>query len=441
MAEVVRTEPAEFIQASAKTYLDELTKGIGGIKSGQLDLADFMGKEFIADPSTVVTDAETLAVGDKGLGSFRPFLEQAATLQEDAAKLVGPKAYEDYMSPYQEDVIKTTLKSFEDQEARRLRNMKAQAVQTGAFGGTREGVERALFKSQSDLNRAALEAQLRQQNFGQAQNLAAQRFNQQGALAAGQLGLAQQFPALIGQQIAGLTTIGGAQTAREQADLTADQQLAQQRAFQDLSAAQQFGAGIQPLIAGYPGREQILPPTAAPSGLATGLGTASTLAGIYRLINPAPLKIQMAEGGRIGFAEGESGIMKMASAPGPKDGYDDIARELFGKGYKELTPEELEIFQEELERLMNKFRTKGPVLPSDTTQPVNPFGPKPGDFGIEEDIPIKMASDDRNQQVLEMLFEKYLDMGLSPEDAEKAAFDEFERMGMMRRKPPSITLA
>ena len=443
MAEVVRTEPAEFIQASAKVYLDELTKGIGGIKSGQLDLADFMGRKFIADPSTTITDAEALAVGDKGLGSFRPFLEQAATLQEDAAKLVGPKAYEDYMSPYQEDVIKTTLKSFEDQEARRLRNMKAQAVQTGAFGGTREGVERALFKSQSDLNRAALEAQLRQQNFGQAQNLAAQRFNQQGVLAAGQLGLAQQFPALIGQQVAGLTTIGGAQTGREQAGLTADQQLAQQRAFQDLSAAQQFGAGIQPLIAGYPGREQILPPTAAPSGLATGLGTASTLAGIYRLINPAPLKIQQAaEGGRIGFAEGESGIMKMASAPGPKDGYDDIARELFGKGYKELTPEELEIFQEELERLMNKFRTKGPVLPPDTTQPVNPFGPKPGDFGIEEDIPIKMAGYGYNEAMSDT-FDMYNDMkknGLIPPTM---TFDEFlqEVVPEMSGKTPSIKLA
>ena len=28
MAEVVRTEPAEFIQAAAKVYLDDLTKGI-----------------------------------------------------------------------------------------------------------------------------------------------------------------------------------------------------------------------------------------------------------------------------------------------------------------------------------------------------------------------------------------------------------------------------
>jgi hypothetical protein len=41
----------------------------------------------------------------------------------------------------------------------------------------------------------------------------------------------------------------------------------------------------------------------------------------------------------------------------------------------------------------------GPVLPPDPTQPVNPFGPKPGDFGIEEDIPIKMASNIENDKI------------------------------------------
>jgi len=71
---------------------------------------------------------------------------------------------------------------------------------------------------------------------------------------------------------------------------------------------------------------------------------------------------------------------------------------------------------------------EGPVLPPDPTQPVNPFGPKPGDFGIEEDIPIKMASNIENDKILEALFEKYIDMGLSPIEAEKAAYAEFERM-------------
>ena len=98
----------------------------------------------------------------------------------------------------------------------------------------------------------------------------------------------------------------------------------------------------------------------------------------------------MAEGGRIGFAEGKSGIMKMASAI-LGDESDDISMQLFGKPVKDLNPDEFKELMDEIDRLMNKFRAKGPVLPPDPTQPVNPFGPKPGDFGIEEDIPIKAA--------------------------------------------------
>ena len=285
MAQVqtVRQEPAEFIQAAAKTYLDDLTKGIGSIKSGQLDLKNIMGRQFVADPSTLTTDAEALAVADTGLGSFKPFLEAAATAEGEAAKLVGPTAYEDYMSPFQQDIIKTTLDEFDEQTKRGLRSLNARAVQSGAFGGTREGVERAIFQSQADKNRAALNAQLLGQGFTQAQNLAAQAFNQQRALAGGQLGLAQQFPALVGQQIAGLTTLGGAQEGRQQQLLSADQQLAQRQAFQDLEAAQQLGSGIVPLIQGYPGTAKTMT-TPSPSALQTGLSTGATLAGIYRLI-------------------------------------------------------------------------------------------------------------------------------------------------------------
>ena len=83
----------------------------------------------------------------------------------------------------------------------------------------------------------------------------------------------------------------------------------------------------------------------------------SSLAQKYPFLVDQEYSASFATGGRTGFAEGTpKDDMMMASAPGPKDDYDDIAMQLFGKGYKELTPEELEMFQEELERLMNKFR-------------------------------------------------------------------------------------
>ena len=153
MAQVqtVRQEPAEFIQSAAKVYLDDLTKGIGSIKSGQLDLKDIMGRQFVAakDPSELTTKAEELAVADTGLGSFRPFLDAAAAAEGEAAKLVGPEAYKDYISPFQEDIIKTTLESFDTQAEKGLRNLNTQLIRAGALDNTRAGVERAIFQTES----------------------------------------------------------------------------------------------------------------------------------------------------------------------------------------------------------------------------------------------------------------------------------------------------
>ena len=274
MAEVVRTAPAEFIEAGAKTYLDDLTKAIGQFKT--TDLSTIQGPQFIAGPGALTTQAEGLA---SGLGGFQPFLTQAQ-------QLTGPTAFQAYMSPFQQDVIDTTLAEFDRQAAKGLPALSAQAIQAGAFGGGREGVQRAEFQAQSDRNRAALQAQLLQTGFGQAQQLAQQDFLRN-------INLAQQTPALLGQQISALTGLGAQQAARQQQQLTAQQQLLSRQALQPLEAAQQFGSGVTSLIAGYPGRDVIQPPAPTPSPLATGLGTASTLAGIYRLISPPTQKLQL----------------------------------------------------------------------------------------------------------------------------------------------------
>ena len=274
MAEVVRTAPAEFIEAAAKTYLDDLTKGIGTFK--ETDLSTIMGPQFVAGPTALTTQAEALA---PGLGGFQPFLTQAQQLR-------GPTAFQAYMSPFQQDVIDTTLAEFDRQTQAGLPSLAAQAIGAGAFGGGREGVQRAEFLSNQARNRAALQAQLLQQGFTQAQNLATADFGKN-------LQLAQQTPALLGQQISALTGLGAQQQARAQQGLTAQQQLLSRQALQPLEAAQQFGSGVTQLIAGYPGRVQTAPPAPTPSPLATGLGTASTLAGIYRLINPTQPSINI----------------------------------------------------------------------------------------------------------------------------------------------------
>ena len=266
MAEVqeVRQLPAEYIEALGKTYADQLTKDVGGLRS--IDLTKLYGPSFVAGPGAFTTQAEGLA---GGLGSYAPFLQaaQAAT---------GPTAYQAYMSPYQQDVINTALQEYDVQAQKGAQAIPAAAIAAGAFGGGREGVQRSEYQATSDRNRAALQAQLLQQGFGQAQQLAQQQFAQQ-------MNLAQQAPALAGQQIAGLGALGAQQEARAQAKLEADRQLAYQQAYQPYQATQALGQGVMGLISGYPAQtQQTITPS--PSPLTTALGTASTLAGIYKLV-------------------------------------------------------------------------------------------------------------------------------------------------------------
>ena len=268
MAEVqeVRQLPAEFIEALGKTYADELTKTVGGLKS--VDVSKLYGPQFVAGPGALTTQAEQMA---GGLGAYTPYLQAA-----EAA--TGPEAYKAYMSPYQRDVIETTLQEYDIQAQKGLPGIGQAAYQAGAFGGARQGVAEAEYASQSARNRAALQAQLLGQGFGQAQQLAAQQYQQQ-------MGLAQTAPALAGQQISALTALGSQQQARSQAELEAQRQLAYQQAYQPYQATQALGSGVMGLISGYPQQtQQTITPS--PSPLSTALGTASTLAGIYSLVRP-----------------------------------------------------------------------------------------------------------------------------------------------------------
>ena len=273
------TKPPEFIEAEAKLYLDQLRPAIAGF--GAADLSQIYGPQFQAGLGALTQDAISKA---GGLGSFQPFLQTAATEAGQAGQFVGPDAYKQFMSPYQKEVIDTTLSEFDRQTQAGIPGLRNQAIRAGAFGGAREGVQEAEYLSGQARNRAALQAQLLQQGFGQAQQAAGQAFAQQQALAQQQSQLAALAPQLAGSQIAGLTTLGGIQQAQEQAGLSAQQQLAQQQLQQPLTAAQTYGSGIMGLISGYPGQQSV-GQVPVPGIAQTAIGAGTTLAGIYGAMN------------------------------------------------------------------------------------------------------------------------------------------------------------
>jgi len=148
---------------------------------------------------------------------------QMATIDPTTGQTVTPTlAPGSYMSPYQSQVIDTTLAEFDKQAAMRQQAISDAAVGLGGFGGGREGVMQSEYQLGSDKNRAALEAQLLNQGFSQAQaarqaDMAArigiggaqQQYasglaglaGQEAQFAQGQLGLGGALQSLAGAQI------------------------------------------------------------------------------------------------------------------------------------------------------------------------------------------------------------------------------------------------
>ena len=305
------------------------------------------------------------------LGGVSPFISAAGTGLGQAGALTGTGAgtgtgsLSSYMSPYQSQVIDTTLADFDRQAAQRQQSISDQAVALGGFGGGREGVMQAEYQSGSDRNRAALQAQLQAQGFSQAQaarqadlqnqmmlsqgqlglgqatgSLAAQQAQlaqgqlglgqaqlglgsaqagqagqqagmagqraalagaeagfagqrgamagQQAALAQNQLGLGQFQTGLAGslqgfqgQDISRAGSVGAADQAFAQAQLSAGTELERMKAYEPLERLGIYGQGVTGLMGGYPAQYQFSQqPNASP--LAQALGVGSTLAGLYR---------------------------------------------------------------------------------------------------------------------------------------------------------------
>jgi len=178
-----------------------------------------------------------------------------------------------YMSPYQSQVIDTTLQEFDKQAAMRQQAISDQAVALGGFGGGREGVMQSEYQLGSDRNRAMIEAQLQQQGFSQAQaarqaDMAAQLGigGAQQQYASGLAGLAGQRAGLAGQagQFAGARAgLSAQEAALAQGQLglgAAQQSLAQSQlgAGQAYLAPGQMMAGIAGQQAGAAGQRAAL---------------------------------------------------------------------------------------------------------------------------------------------------------------------------------------
>jgi Arc/MetJ-type ribon-helix-helix transcriptional regulator len=282
------SRPAPYLEAAGQTLLDLTTKltgqpidtskfapSIAGqnvlTQAAQQQAATQAGLGTLSfDPTT---GAVTGAGAGTGIAGYQPFLQQAAAYS-------GPQAYQGFMSPYQQDVIDTTLSQFDIQAQKGMQPLAASQVAAGAFGQGRGQVQAAEYQSQSDLNRALLQAQLQQQGFGQAQQAAALAQQQQA-------GLASLQPSLAQSQIQQLGAAGTSNLAYEQAIRDAQAQAGQLSAYEPYNRLQFLSATTGGLLAGQPqaymtqrqGEGTASPLSSALSGAATIYGLGSLFGG------------------------------------------------------------------------------------------------------------------------------------------------------------------
>ena len=260
---------------------------------------------FIAGMNQMQTDAMGLAT--QGVGSYAPFLQSAqgnvANAQQNYANqagfygnqagLTGPNAYQNFMSPYQQQVIDTSLADFDSSRIGNRQAIQDQAVASGNFGGGREGAMLGQYDADSTFGRSALMAQLQEQGFNQANTNAQQAFQNQGQmglnqnqLATNQIGLANQQLGLsnfnrtgMGQDISALGSLGAQSQQQDQANLTANQNALKTAAYEPYGRLNQYGQGLTGLAGGV--ASAYADPAPAQSPLSQAMSTALGVGGIY----------------------------------------------------------------------------------------------------------------------------------------------------------------
>jgi len=302
------TRPSPIIEEAQKAYLTSLRDQV----TTPLDTSQFapsvVGKTALdqavqqqqatqAGLGTLSFDPTSGAisgVSGTGVASYQPFLNTAQSTLDDvspfitaAAGRTGPTAYQAFESPYQSAVRDATLAQFDEQAAMRQQAITDQQAQLGALGSGRAGVQTAEYQRKSDLDRALLQAQLNQQGFTQANQLAQQAFGNQGVLGAQQgqlagltsglanqqLGLAQAVPGL-GQQALGLGTgLAGQDFQFRQAQSDAAREANRMQQFEAVDRLARLGQGITGLT---PGAGTVVTQSGIPAASPSPIGNALT---------------------------------------------------------------------------------------------------------------------------------------------------------------------
>ena len=222
---------------------DGTTQTTPGLLDSPLGLPDYQ----IAGMDPLRTSA--IGLGEQMSGSYQPFID-GASAQDLAAQQAltsglgflqpSKENIDKFMNPYQQNVIDSTMTQLDRQADLARQGDAAKAIQAGAFGGSREGIQRAERDRNLQQVKADTLSKLLSSNFGQAQ-----KASQEAGRLSG--GIGQAFGTLAGTT----SDIGRLQQALGQADVSQLSQLgamrqSQQQAGLDASRQNQMQAAQEP---------------------------------------------------------------------------------------------------------------------------------------------------------------------------------------------------
>jgi hypothetical protein len=253
-------------------------------------------------------DAITMA--QQGIGAYQPYLQGAGATQQSALASTAagqqalqgmqfdPSAVSQFMDPYQQNVTQEAIKEIDRQSQIAGNQLAGKAVQAGAFGGSRFGIQQSeLARNTQDLKSRRIFEDL-SRNYQQAQsamNAANQQRVQQasgfGQLGNIQSGIGQKFGALgqaaqsgLQQDIASLTGVGGLMQQNLQTGFDtayANELNRIQEPFNRVS----FGSNILTQLSPFGGtQQQTTAPLSQSNPFATALGAAGQAYGLGSLI-------------------------------------------------------------------------------------------------------------------------------------------------------------
>jgi len=283
------------VPAVTTQYVRE-APGIEERKLGLMDIASSLGQTPINIPAYQISPLSNLeqqgvtASGTTGVGAptVQAGLASLQGAQQAAALTPSSSQFQNFLNPNQQYVIDAINRQMQQQQ----NQIASQAVQSGAFGGGREGVQ------QAELGALGLEkVGLAQQ---QAYNQAMQAFQQNQALQAqtglqagaqmGQLGQVQQ--GMAQSDINQLMAAGGLQRQLAQQTLDAARQTELQRAYEPYQRAE----FVKNIYAAGPTTQSTLTQTTAPgtNPLAQAAGAGLGAYATYSALTRQPAAVQTA---------------------------------------------------------------------------------------------------------------------------------------------------